>query len=195
MIRFCRWLSLMLAVTLAACTSVPVSTDYNTGYRFAAASSYAWLERKTSATDPRVDNDLVEARVRRAVDDQLRAKGLTLAQSEGQADLLVTYYIGQEDKIDVRTFRSHFGYYPCWHCYGPYGGPGWGYDNDIWVTEYTQGTLVIDIVDAQSRKLVWHGVSERRLPAFKTPQERDAYIRETVTAILAEFPVGTASGA
>lgn len=188
--RFRGWLILVLAAALGACTGVPVSTDYNTGYAFSAASSYAWLDRESIASDPMVNNDLVEARVRRAVDDQLRARGLSEARSADQADLLVTYYVGQEDKLDVRTFRSHFGYYPCWHCYGAYGGPGWGYDNDVWVSEYTEGTLVIDIIDAESRKLVWHGVSERRLPGFSTPQQRDAYIRETVTAILGQFPPG-----
>lgn len=181
----------LLTLLLGACTGVPVSTDYNTEYRFQPQSSYAWLEREREFSDPRVDNDLVEARVRRAVDSQLRAKGLTQAQSVESADLLVSYHIGREDKIDVQTFRSHFGYYPCWHCYGPHWGYG-PHGDDIWVSEYTQGTLVIDVIDAESRKLVWHGVAERRLPSFKTPQERDAYIRETVTAILARFPPGGA---
>lgn len=188
-----RWLLALLVLALSACSSVPVSTDYNTGYAFDNAARYAWLERK-GISDPRVDNDLVEARVRRAVDDQLRSRGLTKAASVDEADVLVTYFIGQEEKIDIRTFRSRFGYYPCWHCYGPYGGPGWGYDNDVWVTEYTQGTLVIDLIDAKTRKLVWHGVAERRVPAFKTPQERDAYIRETVSAILEQFPPGATAG-
>lgn len=188
-------LAVLLAVVVAGCTGVPVSTDYNTGYRFHEASSYAWLERKDNSgvAGSLADNDLVEARVRRAVDDQLKARGLAPAGSVEQADLLVTYYIGQEDKLDVRSFRSNFGYYPCWHCYGPYGGAGWGYDNDVWVTEYTEGTLVIDIIDAETRKLVWHGIAERRLPVFTDPHQRDAYVRETVTAILARFPPGNAA--
>lgn len=188
-------LLLVLSLLLAACTGIPVSTDYDTGYSFGALSSYAWLERKQLG-DPRIDNDLVQARVHSAVDDQLRAKGMARASSSETADLLVSYHIGEQEKIDIHTFHSNFGYYPCWHCYHPYRGfYHGGFHDDIWVTEYTEGTLIIDIIDAKSRKLVWHGSAERRVPNFKTPQERDAYIRETVTAILAKFPPSTAGGA
>lgn len=185
-----RGLGMVVALVLAGCSSVPVSSDYNVEYSFDQARRYAWLEPRSEGADPRIQNDLVDARVRRAVDDQLRARGLSRADAPDQADLLVTYHMGQEEKLDVRTFRSHFGYYPCWHCYGPYWGPSWGYGDDLWVTEYTQGTLVIDLIDARSRKLVWHGTAERRMPGFKTPADRDAWVRETVTAILERFPPG-----
>src|SRR5690606_41409220 len=45
-----RWLRTgvlaFLAAVLAGCTGVPVSTDYNTGYAFQSASSYA--DRKST---------------------------------------------------------------------------------------------------------------------------------------------------
>src|SRR5690625_1607953 len=148
-----RGLGMVVALVLAGCSSVPVSSDYNVEYSFDQARRYAWLEPRSEGADPRIQNDLVDARERRAVDDQLRARGLSRADAPDQADLLVPYHMGQEEKLDVRTSRSHFGYYPCWHCYGPYWGPSWGYGDDLWVTEYTQGTLVIDLIDARSRKL------------------------------------------
>lgn len=177
-----------LVVLVAACSTVPVSTDYDPEWQLKPSATYAWLPpQKKLVVDPAVDNDLFAKRMRRAVDEQLKAKGLAPTDVES-ADLLVTYHVTQESKIDVDTFRSSYGYYPCWGgCWGPgWGGPGWG--SDVYVREYTAGTLMVDVVDGKSRELRWRGVSERRVPNFKTPQEREAFIRETVTAIFQKFP-------
>jgi hypothetical protein len=193
-------LVLTSALVLAACTGIPVSTDYQPGWQLPAGASYAWLEPGEQAPrDPLVDNDLVAQRVKSAVNDALRARGLQLTEPE-QASYLIAYHVAQQEKIDIDTFHSWYGYYPCWSCYGGYYHPRFGYYDpwwgpgpDVWVREYTEGTLVIDLVDAESRQLVWRGQSARRLPRLRTPEERTAFIRETVNAILADFP-HTAAG-
>lgn len=192
------WLAALL-MGLAACSRIPVSTDYREGWAPAAGASFAWLPPKEGApSNPLYDNDLVRARVQGAVNDALQARGLQQAANQAEADLLVAYHVVEEEKIDVDTFHSWYGYYPCWGCYSGFGpayahryGFGYGYPGtDVWVREYTQGTLVIDLVDAESRQLVWRGVAKRRLPHLETPTEREAYIRETVAAILRDFPPG-----
>lgn len=193
------WLALMVVLGLAGCGQIPVSTDYDPAWRLAPGASYGWVQPKEKGeSDPLYDNDLVESRVQRAVDERLAAHGLQRATGAGEPTLLVAYHIGREEKIDIDTFHSWYGYYPCWGCWGPrYGyapgfghGHGYGSGTDIWVQEYTEDRLIIDLIDAQSRRLVWRGVAERRLPSMETPGEREAYIRETVSAIFEEFPPG-----
>jgi hypothetical protein len=177
---------LVTTLVLNACGGIPVSTDYDPGWRLPEPATFAWMSQphRQPVADPLVDNDLVAGRIRRAVNEQLEARGLREAASEQQADVLATYHVGQEERLDITSFRSSYGYYPCWNCFGY--GPG--FDSDIWVTQYTQGKLIIDLVDAKTKKLVWRGMATRRLPSFRTPAERDAYIRETVTAIFKDFP-------
>ncbi|HSB98064.1 MAG TPA: DUF4136 domain-containing protein [Spongiibacteraceae bacterium] len=171
----------MAAIVLNACGAIPVSTDYDPAWQMPADASYAWIKRPSAHVDPMIDNDLVAGRVHRAVDDQLAAKGLHAA-ADDQAAVLITYHIGEEEKLDISSFHSNFGYYPCWRCYGP------GFDSDVWVNQYTEGKLIIDMVDAKTKQLVWRGIAARRVPTFKTPGERDTYIRETVDAIFKKFP-------
>jgi hypothetical protein len=181
--RYLRYaVLLMAAVVLNACGAIPVSTDYDPAWQMPADASYAWIKRPSAHADPMIDNDLVAGRVRRAVDDQLEGKGVRPVASEAEASLLITYHIGEEEKLDISTFHSNFGYYPCWGCYGP------GFDSEVWVNQYTQGKLVIDMIDAKTKQLVWRGIASRRVPNFKTPAERDVYIRETVAAIFQKFP-------
>lgn len=183
MMKTLRYLALVsLAVVLNACAGIPVSTDYDPNWQVPATPAYAWLPHPLSKADPMVDNDLVAARVHRAVDEQLAAKGFSVAASEAEVNVLVTYHIGEEEKLDINTFHSSYGYYPCWHCWGP------GFDSDIWVSQYTQGKLIVDLVDAKTKQLVWRGIASRRVPSFDSPQERDQYIRETVAAIFKKFP-------
>ena len=82
----------------------------------------------------------------------------------------------------MTTVNRSYGY-----GYGRYGRPMGGY-SETRVSEYTQGTLIIDIVDAASNELVWRGSTEGRVREKKTPEEREKRIRDAVAAILAEFP-------
>ena len=185
MISALRSIAVFCAVlVLNACAGIPVSTDYDPNWQLPASPVYAWMSHPMNNVDPMIDNDLVAARIYRAVDEQLAARGLSVANNAADANLLVTYHLGQEEKLDVHSFYGSYGYYPCWGCYGP----GYGYGSDVWVSQYTQGQLVIDMVDAKTKQLVWRGIATRRLPSFKSPQERDQYIRETAAAIFKTFP-------
>lgn len=179
-----RALLIIAALSLVACGGIPVSTDYDTARQFSQLSTYAWMTPKEKLIiDPLVDNDLTNKRVERAVESQLAARGFQKAIGGQSADFLVTYHVSAETKQTVSNFHGHYGYYPCWRgCYS-YGG----LHSDVYTREYKEGTFMIDVIDPASSELIWRGISGRRLSS-KTPQERDAFIRETVAAILAEFP-------
>src|SRR5690606_23359840 len=143
---------LVATVWLAGCSGIPVDTDYDPDYKLSLTSSYAWMEApKAGARDPVVENDLLARRVQRSVDAELAAQGLRLVAADQEPELLVTFHAGEVEKMDIDTtdhFYGHYGYYPCWGCWG--GGP-YGYGNDVWVRYYTEGTLMVDIVDAKTK--------------------------------------------
>ncbi|AKH69756.1 protein of unknown function (DUF4136) [Spongiibacter sp. IMCC21906] len=195
-------LAIFVAVMLAACSGLPVSTDYAPGYDFSGLNSYAWLppkeDNKLKPDDPEANNDLVRQRIQGAVDSQLAARGFKKVADPQKASMLVTYHNGLEDKIavdNVGAWNNHFGYYPCYHCFrrpgfGYYGDPYFFHQNQTWVRNYTENRLIIDIIDPESRSLIWRGIAKRSQPRLSTPEERRLYVLETVSAILAEFPPG-----
>lgn len=191
----------LLAAVLTACAGVPVSTDYAPSYDFSSLSSYAWLRdpkpAKSAEVDPEADSDLVRQRIEDAVDAQLQARGYQRVEDVSKASMLVTYHNGLEDKVAVDNFgawHTHFGYYPCYHCFyrpgfGPYHDP-YFFGHDTWVRNYTENRLIVDIVEPESRSLIWRGIAKRTQPRLSTPEERRLYVVETVAAILAKFPPG-----
>ncbi|WP_339668101.1 DUF4136 domain-containing protein [Dasania marina] len=176
---------LVLLMGLAACSSqLRVATDYDVAYNFAAIKTYAWLPAKDKKVpDPHMDNSLMHQRLYRAMEQQMAAQGYEKVALES-ADVLITYQLSSNEKLSVKSYRNHFGYYPCFHCFRA----GFHHDSDIEIKQYRAGSFMIDIIEPEKRELLWRGVSERRLPGSVTPAQRDQFVNETVTAIINRFP-------
>ncbi len=169
-------------LVLAACASVPVSTDYDPAFDFRPYRSFAWLEEKQPLTgDLRLDNPLLDQRLREAIERTLIARGYK--KSGGAADFVVGYHLSLTQRYDVSTLQSHYGYGPGWNRVGY--GPA-----DTIVTEYEEGTLVIDVVDRAADRLVWRGQAYGRVRESTTPEEREQRVNRVVESILADFPPG-----
>jgi hypothetical protein len=96
-------LAALLAALLVGCSTVQVKHDYDPGFDFSGYQSWFWLPpSEQGATDPRVHNEITEARVRRALEDTLIARGYSKAPS-GEGDFGVGYHLAIEGRIDVRA--------------------------------------------------------------------------------------------
>ena len=170
--------SITAALTLCACASAQVKTDYDERADFDRYRTYA-LERGQVVSDQQPEvpaNPLVEDRISRAISLELSKRGLRPAPKD-QADLIATYTAGARDKQELVTAVSPaVGPYDEW-----YWGPGF---EDVWVEEYREGTLVIDLVDASTRKLVWRAIARAEDKEFTDAD----FIRGTVDKALDKYP-------
>jgi hypothetical protein len=119
-------------------------------------------------------SSLFDARLKKAVNSQLEARGLK--QHPDNPDFLITYHTGSEEKINITSYG--YGYGPYW---GAWGGP-------FEVQQYTEGTLVLDFVDAKSRQIVWRGIATKAFASRPKPSETEGKINEVVGKLLAGFP-------
>lgn len=180
--RASELLSLVIALaTLSACAAVSVETDYDPEADFAALQTYLWMEPWPTG-DPRLDNDLLRQRVRRAVDEQLVAKGFRqLLGQQAEPDFHVIEHYLIEQRVDVDTIVRPYGYY--------------GYRRlpieETYAHQYELGSVILDVVDARSSRLLWRGTAQARVHENVTPEERTERIRSVVEKILADFPPGS----
>ena len=56
------------------------------------------------------------------------------------------------------------------------------------VSEYDEGTLIIDIADAESSALVWRGSGSRRVGTSRNPDQLTEKVNRAVSEILSQFP-------
>ncbi|QDF67836.1 DUF4136 domain-containing protein [Shewanella sp. SNU WT4] len=181
----------VMVLALSACSSVKTSWDYNPDVNFSQFKTYAWVTSPGDDSQYHLDG-LMDERVRTAINNELAAKGLT-STPQANAQLLVNYLTKVDTKVDVDTFTNYYGYNP----YYSYYGPNWGWGNpwgpgtastQTQVREYDVGTLIVDIIDQASGKLIWRGSLSNIIRDKDTPEQRTQFINEAVAQILANFP-------
>lgn len=99
------------------------------------------------------------------------------------SDLSIAYYIGSRNKLMVTDYD--YGY-PFWGWRGWRWGRAWGPSPVREVTEYEQGTIIIDVLDGAGKKLLWRGVSRSDVP--DDPSQYSQLLAESVKAIMKDFP-------
>lgn len=178
----------------AGCARMQLQLDYDRETDFSRYKTYAWIpESRSSPNLSPALNDLIDARIKKNVNDVLASKGYTEVPP-GQADFLAAYNNVYERKMDIETFGG-YSYFPStyWRstCRGGFGPSRWGdpyyVEPSTYVEYYTEGTLVLDIIDRVSNKLVWRGTAVRTVDE-DTPEALDRKIRESVSRLLEKFP-------
>ena len=95
-----------------------------------------------------------------AISEEMDKRGYTRSNTP---DLLVNFNGVLEEKTQVTStpvtvggyYGYRRGYYSAW--------PAYGYATETRVSEYTEGTFNIDLVDARRNKLVWEAVGQGRV--------------------------------
>jgi hypothetical protein len=150
------WL-ILVAVT-AAC-GMSVKSDYQKSFDFSQLRTFAFKTDRAS-NDPLIKNTIEARRIQNALAAQLEANGFT--QSAQNPNFIVAFYARSRERSQVEsTGFGGFGYGPGfgWGYGIPYRG-FWqrGFAPDLWTTTYTQGSVMVDIIDARKNELVWRGV-------------------------------------
>ena len=174
------FLSVLAVLLLTSCTSVRLGLDYDTSTDFSTFRTFAWFpDSQRKDDDTNLKNPLMDARIRTAIEDTLSSRGYGKVPLES-ADFLVGYHLSIEKKLDVNTMNATFGY-------GRYGrGGSVGFQTSV--SEYDEGTIIIDIADSETEILVWRGSGSRRIGESRDPDTMTEKVNRAVSEILSQFP-------
>ena len=181
-VRLCA--CVLILTGLQACSGITVSQDYDQNFRFTGLKTFNWKSNLDNEYGLQ-DNDLVDSRIRKAVEDGLSAKGYSYIDS-GKPDFYISYQMTVEQKISNSNVSG--GIAVGRGSYGSYGGIGVGIGNGSSVRAYDQGTLLIDVSEVSSGKLVWRGVSTQIVSEHSSPEKTTEMVNATVAKILEQFP-------
>ena len=169
---------------ITGCSGIEVSQDYDIEVDFSKLKTFHWfsaVQKKTG--DLRVDNPLLDSRIRKAVDSSLAQKGYQKI-FKGTPDFYIGYNYSILKKIGSERVRTGIGFGFGGAGRGGMIGIGTGSD----VKEYDEGMLVIDITGAANKKLLWRGTGTRRVYRHSDPAKITKEINENVEKILSQFP-------
>ena len=172
---------LLAAVLLSACGSgISVKTDYNPEAAGAmrAYKTYSWATIKRDQGVTTLNRDRIIA----AVDAALSAKGFQKLGSGG--DFQVAFIATMNQQTDYTTTNDYYGYgWGRW--YGAGGGMSTSHTTAY---NWTQGTLVLDIVDTKTNEMVYRSTAQAEVDQDLSPAERQTRLNAGAIQMLEKFP-------
>lgn len=192
MFKHIKKLFLFAAVLgLASCASPRQATiDYDRTVDFNKYQTFAFYQAPTEndAADatPPAYNPLMEQHFKAAITREMTALGYRFDETAPQ--LLVNYQTNTENREDIRSSPfsinagfGHFGRNSAFSVGFPLFGGG------VEKVNYKVGTILIDVIDAKEKRVVWQGMLEGRLSgkAMQNPQQA---VNDSVTLIYQRYP-------
>ena len=176
-----RWIgtvgAVVLAVAVGACAAAMTVSSYtDRAADISALRTFDWGPADALPTgDPRLDRDpFFKDQVQGAVEKQLMARGFALVSS-GRPELLIHYHANVAERIDVNRVDQAHGYCAAGEC------PE--------TMNYEAGTLVLDVIDARTNRLIWRGWAQRTVEDVLDDRDRMArVINDAVRKMLQRFP-------
>jgi hypothetical protein len=162
------------ALALTACATTGINSYVERGTDVGQYRTYTWGPANVQTTgDPRLDNNrFFQERVEAAVESQLNARGFE--KTTEAPDLLVRYYASVEQQVNADG--ADRPYVACEDC-RPF--------------VFDAGTIVVDLIDARTHRLVWRGWAEGSIDGVIDNQAwMEKRVDEAVARILERLPRG-----
>jgi len=154
----------MLLLGAALLPAQKITTDFNESLDFSAFKTYSWKKTKAAA------NDIADNRIRTSIAAQMSKKGFTEAESGG--DVQITYRVTSKDKKETERM--------------PNMNRRGGHSGSTRTTHiYTQGTLLIDILDGKSKELIWRATCR---DSVSDPEKFEKNLASDVEKAFKKFP-------
>jgi hypothetical protein len=196
--RFLTLTILAVSTLLGGCASPQLTpvVDYNKSYDFSTVRTVALHHMPEDPEESRaiLSNETRE-RINLALLKTVEAKGMRVVEDARQADLLLSWHLVTEDKVEERqvttgamadlmsspAFISYYNraaFYQCWECITPVSRTE--------THEYRVGTFIVDLIDPAAEKSMWRSVTSTRLRGqFGKDQSR---YDDAARQVLRNFP-------
>jgi len=174
---------LLLSILLSACASSgKLRSSYDDTADFGSYKTYNFMPHDGE------DNyqSLFHKYMTEAITLEMENRGYVKSDNP---DLLVNFNAILQDKTKISTTPAspmYGGYYGYRGSY--YGGwSGYGYGTETHVSQYTEGTFNIDLVDAKRKQLVWEAIGIGRI-TDSTFENLEQKVREGVPRFFERYP-------
>lgn len=168
-------LSILFSIVVSACSTLDVSSDYDTTYNFSELKTYKWYPRKKEPKQ--VKYRAVAKEIDEIIENILAEKGMVKSDDE-QADFLVNYQAAIDGKLKAQNYVVTVGY-------GGYGG--WMYGGTgTTISSYDEGTLALDILDAEKNELIYKSIA--KIDMKEMNNNKTEMLNHIIGKMLQDFP-------
>ncbi len=185
--KLSRWVLITAtALLLASCASKPtIESDYDRTIDFSQYKTYGFFN-PMGIENPNYSS-IYGSVFRDAIGKEMESRGY---KQSDHPDLVINVSGRLQDKTKVTTTSDPYmggGYYGYRRgAYGAWGG--YGYGTSTHVSNYTEGTVNVDMVDLAQKRMVWEGVAVGRINEKNTSDDTRANIYAGIQEMFAGYP-------
>ena len=167
---------------LGSCSSLKVSYDYDKTIDFTKYKTYSYLGWVKDSD--KTINTFDKERFEKAFANEFSKRGIKYVKEGG--DMTVSLFIVFDQKTYTTAYTDNYG--PGGYYYGYPWSWGMGYSTTTYQEhDYVVGTLICDVFDASTKKLIWQGVGSKTVD--ENPNNNEEKIAKNVARIMTYYPV------
>ncbi len=178
-----RSIFMLLLITLSGCAV----TDMDQHADFRKLRTFSWGASEIEVANPLYRGDLLDRKIKTAIEHEFSRMGIY--RDDQHPDFTVSYKTYTEKKQNTTPMYGGpygympfgfypFGYFPFAYGMYPYGGYPRTYT-------YTEGTLIIDVMDNSSHEVIWRGSVSDNVDHRNNLEKA---VAKGVKAILKKYP-------
>ena len=163
-----------IAIGAAACSTITIKTDYEPAVDFSRFKTYDWIPgvRTPGNLQEVIGAGRVGPFVEAAVEKELARRGYEKEKRPGEKpDFFVSYRAQAKEITEPNVITYSCGEAICSH--------------GVEMQRYREGTLVLDIIEPESNRVVWRGTA---VGVIGDPEKRKEAIEDAVARLLRNFP-------
>ena len=177
-----------LLLLAAACAPIEVSKKENKTFDFSTLKTYSWIPNEQEEfVGIAVDKKVLDEAIVTDINKALQSKGYIL--NTDNPDFHISYIVTVQGVRRVAQINSYYGNMG----YGAYYGQGsstYGYNayERQRTAAYTEGMLVLDIINVATKEHLWRGVAQTPIGIYKSKDKKRNRVTTIVNKILKQFP-------
>jgi len=174
-VRASLWVAAVVgACVVAGCAPMRVSSHVDRGLDFTRYRTFDWGPADAlPAGDPRLERDaFFQDHIQGAIERNMAARGFGRAAATAEPDVRIHFHAVIDRRLDVNRVDNQSGYCSRNDC-------------QTGVSEYEEGTLVIDMIDVRTNRLVWRGWAQDSVEGVL--DDRDRLARKIEDAVRLMF--------
>ena len=176
-----------LTAVVACATPVQVRTAAAPNTQFSTLRTFIVMQAprrrgggdEPNNDDPMLQNSITYHALHNDLVSNFQERGYVI--DSAKPDFAVAAYATARQRLNVNEWD--YGY--------PYWRHGWWGPIEPVVTEYTEGTVVVDVINPTTKELLWRG--QGIASVSDDPQTYAKELARTVEKIIARFPEATAA--
>ncbi|MCW8934141.1 MAG: DUF4136 domain-containing protein [Gammaproteobacteria bacterium] len=163
----------------AACSATKNTFDYDSSADFSQIKTYQWDFQVSEAFSKA--NPLIDKRIVKAIEDNLSRKGVVKAKS---ADITVSYNVDFEKTLKTGGLSAGIGM-----SIVKFNRGHISLSSGSQLKQALEGTLVIDMLNTKSGKLIWRSTTVQPVKASDaSPEDSKKRIARLVSQMFENFP-------